>query len=805
MHIIRYLMLLLALVSAASAQNIAVTGTIRDAATRDPIAGATIRVLGGTRGTYSASGGTFRLPLPPGTHRLVASSIGFASDTVTVSTSSPRVEILLRATTVELGGVAVTAELGADDVVRSAILRKEENLARLQTFNGLLYSKMSLDIAGDAFGQIGDEDRSTILETFSRYYYDRDESPPIQIDVLNRRQTANIPSEGNLFALGNFVSFYEDELPLLNARVMTPLSEDAFSRYRFEFAGRSTLAGETIFVIRVIPTTTVLPAFEGTMKIVKGTYNLVEVDLKPTEATAIAFVRDLRFVQRFERLAKDVWYPTYLEITGAATVEILKGFAVVDATLRATSIVSEATVNEPIPDSVFARRDEEGRRSIITAAADADSARSEFWENNALSELSEEEVQTYARIDSLVANADTTRREDERGFGVSFKPSVDFNRVGGISLFGGADVSLGSLIDVGISGGYSLGMRRALGEANVALTPLSGDGYSLALTGALFSRLATNHWDHLIPRIVNSATAAVLHRDYYDWYRQDGWSAGLRGSLGELTASAGIEMSRQMTRISSVSRSIFVGEPLRDNPRIVDGNYRLLTASIGYGRTDESIVISSGASTSIGARLSGLLGEERSTGQSFEGIEGKLVVEQPTFETGYLPMSLRVAAHGGTSRSDRDAIDGDVLSPQYLFRMRTALSIVAPFGHFMTAPIGEFGGSRYVALHAEHNFSDIVWRWIGLPTYWGRGIELIVSGATGRWEQPEVNPLSTVNALAPTYRSTGSDWYSEVGFGLARIPTFVSNVAFLRLDARFGVGPLASGNWGIGLGLSGPF
>jgi hypothetical protein len=790
---IRTFVLMLLVTATATAQNVAVTGTVRDAETHEPISGATVRVLNSSRGTYASRNGVFRLPLAPGSYRIAVSSLGYESDTLSVATSSPHVDVALRASPIEGAEVSVTAQLSADEVVRAAILRKAENLSKLRTLDGLLYSKMSLDIAGNAFGQIGDEDRATILETFSRYYYDREQSPPFRINVVNRRQTANIPSQGNLFALGNFVSFYEDEIPLLNARVMTPLAEDAFSRYRFEFAGRSRLAGQTVYLIKVIPTTRVLPAFQGTMKIVKGTYNLVEVDLEPTPTTAIAFVRDLHFVQRFERFAGDVWYPTYLEITGDATVEIVKGLAEIDATVRATSILSDATVNVPLPDSIFATA-AEGRRSFITAAPDADSARSEFWENNALSELSDEERQTYAHVDSLVAEADTTGARDERFFRFAPRPNVDFNRVGGVSLFAGVDVSGGDLLDVGLTGGYSFAMKRWLGEANVAVTLLDLDDVSLALTGSLFSRLGSGPWDRSLPRIVNTVTAGLLHRDYYDWFQQHGWSAGVRGELAGVELAASYEESRQYSERNHVFRSLIVREPFRINPSIDAGSYRVASASLGYGRIEDAIVISSGASSTLGVRLTGLAGSERSSGRTFEGIEGRALVELPTFATGYLPMSLRVAAHAG--------IGSDSMPSQYLFRMRTGASIIAPFGHFMSAPIGHYAGTRYIAVHAEHNFGDILWRWVGLPTYRGRGLELVVGGSSGRWWD---EPSMRMKPVSGRYIGTGDQWYSEVGFGFARIPTFISNVAFLRLDARFGIGPLASGDWGLGVSLSSPF
>ncbi|MBC8144776.1 MAG: hypothetical protein H7X80_04265, partial [bacterium] len=532
-------------------------------------------------------------------------------------------------------------------------------------------------------------------------------------------------------------------------------------------------------------------------------YNLVEVDLKPTEATAIAFVRDLHFLQRFERLTGDVWYPTFMEITGAATVEIVKGFAQIDATVKATSIVSEAIVNEALPDSIFGARDGSPFASrldqIITAAPDADSARAEFWENNALSELSKEEKETYSRIDSLVAEADTAAREDERGFSFSAFPMIDFNRVAGITVVGNASLDIGSWADVGLSASYGFAIKRPFIEADATISIVRERDVSLSLNGSVYSKLGVNHWDRSIPRVVNTVTAALFHRDYYDWFRHDGWNVGMAAEVFGIEAKAGFENARHLGIARSNTRSIFVAEPLRANPVVPDGNYSVVSASLAYGRSDEGITISSGSGADFGVKISGVFGEDNISGLSFKAAEGKLSVELPTFGTGYIPMSLRIAAHGG--------IGSDELPLEYQFRMRTAASIVSPFGHFTSAPIAAFGGARYVALHGEHNFSDIVWRWIGLPTYWGRGIEFIVAASAGQYGRPADSLF--LPSLEPfpvrSYAPTGNEWYTEVGFGLGKIPTFISNVAFLRIDARFGVGELARGNWGMTLGLSSPF
>jgi hypothetical protein len=326
-------------------------------------------------------------------------------------------------------GVNVTADLTAEQIVRRAIARKEENLSRIKSFQGLLYSKFVVEIEGNAFGAIQESDRQIILETFSRNYYNEHGEP--RIIVIQRRQTANIPAENNLFAFGQFVSFYNDEIPLLNATVPTPLNESTLSRYSFTLLERTTLNDSTVYVIGVKPATSVLPAFEGTLKIIRGTYSLVEVDLSPSKATAISFVQGLRFVQKFERFQDDIWEPTYLQVTGKGKVEIVKGFAEIDATFNATSIFTEAQVNAPIPDSIY--RDER----IISAAPQADTARAEFWENNALSELSLHEKEIYTQIDSLVEAEDTTGTPSS--FSLNLGPYLDFNRVGSITA--GASVS----------------------------------------------------------------------------------------------------------------------------------------------------------------------------------------------------------------------------------------------------------------------------------------------------------------------------------------------------------------------------
>lgn len=752
-------------------------GSVSDATSGEPIGGAVVRLAAPSRRTYTAASGRFRLPIPAGEHRVIVSSIGYhdTSVSVTIGRSPVRIDVRLVPSSIKLEGVEVTAGLTADQIIRRAIDRKNENRSKALTVQGLLYTKTSFAIEGNAFGQLGDHDRQGILETFSRAYYS--EKGP-RVIVIQRRQTANIPAESNLLALGDFVSFYNDDLTVLNARIPSPLNASTLGRYTFSLHDRKSLNGETVYVIGVEPATRLLPTFEGTVTIAANNYNLIEVDLRPSKSTAVSFVRDLRLRQKFEKLQDEIWQPTFLEITGKAHVEIVSGLAEIEATVSATSIFTELVVNAPIPDSIY--RDDK----VIAAAPTADSSRPEFWEGNSLSELSAQERATYHAVDSLMAIADTV--EPRAGVLFSIDPYVSFNRAGSLTAGVSASPRFGPL-RLDAMGAYSLGLRRPLGKVglNVTLMPRTDSTLSLSVAGELFSEIATASADAGYPDIINSAVAALLHRDYNNHYRRDGWSAAAASAYGELGVRLEIEMARHFSIGTTTSRSIFVREPFRANPPVLEGSFRTLGGALTWGRTGVSVTISSSTETEFGAAVRGIYGE--GAGRSFRAAEAEASLTFGTIPTGYAPMTMRIVAGAGAG--------SDNLPPQYQFRLGTSDAIVGKPNSLYSAPAGLYGGTRYASVTAEHNFSDIAWRALGLPLYEGRGLEFGLSGAAG-WAE---------NAGGSGYAPTGGQWYTEAGFSIGRIPIFVSNVIFLGFDSRWGLGPLGAGRWGGVVRLSSPF
>ncbi|MCO6466258.1 MAG: carboxypeptidase-like regulatory domain-containing protein, partial [Bradyrhizobiaceae bacterium] len=69
-----------------AAQNVQL-GKVVDATTGDAIGGASVRVLGTTRGTYTRGNGTFRLPVESGMTQILVRSIGYRDTTCSIAPS----------------------------------------------------------------------------------------------------------------------------------------------------------------------------------------------------------------------------------------------------------------------------------------------------------------------------------------------------------------------------------------------------------------------------------------------------------------------------------------------------------------------------------------------------------------------------------------------------------------------------------------------------------------------------------------------------------------------------------------------
>ena len=793
------LMLFVLIEISLSEQACVVEGIISDKSDERVIPGASIRILGTNRGTYSSSKGFFRLNVVKG-DSIVIRSLAYLPDTLVITQNENDLKIRLKSIPILTGNVNVTADITAEQIIERAINRRDMNQNQLKTFKGDLYSKLIMENEGSLLSISSDEDGSVtaqaaigfgdepsdskkyvIMETFSSVMKDYKEN--ISSTTINkRRQTANLKPDDNLMAVTEFFSFYDDEISFLNVTFPSPIASKALSAYNYRIKKKINQNGRYIYVLSVEPNSSIYPRFTGEIHIVEGTYNVVEIDLEPSISTAVPFFEKIKIKQKYSESEEKVWYPSFLEVNAGVKVDVLKGVFDFKTDIQVTSIFSDASINIALPDSFYS---DNFNVSRITISNIADSPDSTFWKRNSLHGLGDKEDEIYKKVEHAV-------KSDSASFESSIsevrfnwlKPYFDFNRVSSVSLGLMPSLQIHEF-KLNTNGYYSFGLQDFYGSVGLELPTWRISKYNVILSGNIYS--GQERFGHSIGqyhRLVNTVAAALVHEDYNDYYQNDGFGISLNISSRRLDFLFNADFSRNYSLKKNTDKSIFRSYEWRNNPAVEEGNFSILRAKLTLGKI---IPISLPDYFDAELDIDAFAGLKSEADLDFRGISGRLIFSVPTFETGYGSMKLMMSLSGGIVSDDTPV--------QYQHRMASRLFILNNTGNFYTAQIGFYGGDKYYSVQILYNLSDIWWRWLGLPTFEGRGVELTLGGTYGEF----------YNSTGSFYRGTGKDAYSEAGFGFSRIPLFLSNIIYWSFDIRFGVGPNANGRTGGAISITLPF
>lgn len=798
------LIFLITFVNYSRSQHFSILGKIIDSETKKPIPGASIRIENSIRGTYSTRTGFFRLPKVFLTEKIIVTSLGYEKKMVEVTKNTKdTLLIFLSPKPVLLPSVEKVSNIEVEEIIRRAIKMKKENLAKIKTLQARIYSKMFIELGGPTlersnrsqftinnfFGTGTSKDslqiefvKNFILEAFSNLFADYSKNLKI-VEITERRQTANFPSEANLIAFTEFYNFFEDKLNILNTVFITPLAENSLDYYKFKLLGKQLYGDYYVYDIQVEPKTQIFPTFMGRIKIIENSYNLLEIDLQPSEFSKVSMLDSVFFEQKFNQLNDTLWQPTYFQFSAKLNLSILKNLLDFSLKFRATSIVSDAIINQPLPDSIY----DKSKKRNLTVSPQADSSIAEFWETNSLREVSKEEIEIYRRIDTISKKIDfPTLRDNELksknfGFGLNLSSiSGDYNRVVGYSLSFEPFIKFQNL-KLKLQPFYSFGQKKSFGM--ITLEHTRGN-FGMKLS--VFSKVDYTSTERECSPAVSSIIAYLFHWDYYDYFRKDGFNISSKVSQESFAISLGFERSRHFSLIKTTDKSLFSNSKWRNNPKIEEGSFQHLNFEIDIGSyfASKSSIgkfleeLENKASFSARTRL--ILGVNGTTKFPFGLFDCSMFLKLPLLYTGYTPISLDFHLDYGKSTKE--------LPLQFHFRL--------PVGLLFSAPFGKFGGTEYYSVVLSLNVSDIWWRWLGLPKFDGKGLELKFRIATSRTSNQSKKVI---------YESTGKYNYSEFGIGFSKIPTFISNLIYLTFESRWGIGPLGKGNWRFNLNLASSF
>jgi hypothetical protein len=199
-------------------------------------------------------------------------------------------------------------------------------------------------------------------------------------------------------------SFYNDQFTLFDKQYLSPLAPEALSRYTYTLTDSLFEGGDTLYIIRFEPEKgSSFPGLKGELHISSNGYAIRDVTASPAENDGAVSVS---ITQRYVQVDSTHWFPVQLNTEWYNNFFTVIGDRVEvggphpgDTAVRRTKLVCRTYLSDINLDTTFRRRDfSDTELEIVPGISNRDSA---FWKRYRVTPLSEKELLTYHRIDSL--------------------------------------------------------------------------------------------------------------------------------------------------------------------------------------------------------------------------------------------------------------------------------------------------------------------------------------------------------------------------------------------------------------------
>ncbi|HVZ39866.1 MAG TPA: DUF5686 family protein [Candidatus Kapabacteria bacterium] len=783
------LLFLLVPATAATAQDAArtvVTGVVTDSAGGAPLRFVTVRAVGTTIGGMTNSAGRFAIRLPRGEHTLEFSLVGYATVRCDVSArgDTVRFDLELRPAAVRGAEVVVSAEDPGVKLMRRVLARKAAQRDSLRTYSYMLYTKFVAATDTLTAGRT-DAPRDTtivsIFESYSRGYF---RAPGDYFnEIVQRRQSANVPPQSNFVAFGTNLNAYDDIVTILGEEIATPFHPSALDYYDFVLERTTDAAGTPrIARVRVEPKGNARRLFTGWVNIDMDRLVPVSVELAPNRAVRLPFDAALSYDQRFEEVDGRFVVPTGMRIYSSLRAELLWLIAPrLDVTIE--TVAYDYHCNIPLDNSLFEQR-------RVEVSPEAERFDSSYWFDRAVLPLRPIEAEAYDAIQRARDNPDSVNgtsligqfftdltrqvaRFNRRPF-TGLDDIVRYNRVNGAYLGLGLRDDILPWLEGSLLGGYGFADRHGYAQAGLKAY-LDGDR-RVSLGATAYSTLARRDNPYVVGTGAITTLALLTRNDYGDYYYASGGEAAFQIGFGQLqfirrdqferpsTLRFFVRQEQQRSAGVHAGFSLFGGSaPFRDNPPIVPGTMRSAGMEFNWNYNPLRRF------SRFGFHLAAEFADPKYLGGDFrfEQFEGAMHLRMST-----LPLwRLDLRASGGYSVG--------AVPAQKFFSLESAFSSTASEGVFHAMHVKEFYGDRFAALSLEHNFGEVIPGVLRIPNIASFGIEFIVLANIG-WSGFSHDAVfasdSSGRYSLPSTDATRDRFYYEAGIGLNRV------LLFFRVD-----------------------
>ncbi len=761
------------LTSILNAQQFTIKGKIVDTNSRYPLSFANIRVAETMLGTSSNVNGEFELKLKKGAYKIVASFIGYYSDTINVEVDKNLndVNFSLLQSEIVLSEVLVKPGVNpALEIIRKAIEKKNIRNNKLNSYEveaytkGLVRTTEEISAGNNSIGVgLGGSDTTEliiagILENHSRNYFQQPDK--FKSVILARKQSANFPPSINTLTGGRLIQdFYENDVNFLGRDLPGPISDNALNYYYYYIENVLAQNDKTIYQIHIEPDNSSDPGFSGKIFIADSTFDLVKVDLILNRAANTGNLFDtVNIFQQFDEydgIAMPVDYRLFVKANVLGLVRF--GFEL-------NTIMFNYSVNSNISENIF-------DKAIVTVVPDADDIDSSYWKNTQTIPNTLEEELAYNRIDSVESTPKTfwddyslldTRISLSDNLSISAPISMyHFSRVEGHALDFGifVDDALNRRFNSSLKMSYGFSDKKFKQDYNAGY--LLGDYRTWEVKFRAFNKLnvlfeESDNYGELLSTLVT----LIAKNEFRDYYYSKGIEIGIEGEvLPVLTLRLNYKNKTDNNAFVNTDYSFFNKEKTyRANPSIFET--RINSLNLGFDIDFRDYI------------EDGYFRRRTSLGRSYILFSGDITYSNPDFLSSDLNFTKYEASAFAFIRTFKSASMNlrfygrltDGATPyQDLYALPGNIDVVFNSQTFRTLKVNEIVGDKIITLNFTHDFRDEIFRAMNIPGLknWEIMFSLIFNAAladiTSETTAILTNPVKTLKH--PFY---------EIGFGLGQ-------------------------------------
>lgn len=771
--IIKTFLHLIILTSIISAQQFTIKGKIVDENSKTPLSFVNIRVAETTLGTSSNSNGEFELKLAKSNVMLIASYIGYYSDSLSINVDGNKTNINfnLKSTDIVLSEVIVKPGVNpALEIIRKAIEKKNLRNNKLKNYEveaytkGLVRTTEEISAGNNSIGVgLGGSDTTEliiagILENHSRNYFLQPDK--FKSVILARKQSANFPPSINTLTGGRLIqNFYDNDVNFLGRDLPGPISDNALDYYYFRIENITAQNDQKIYQIYIEPDNSADPGFSGKIFITDSTFDLVKVDLILNRAANTGNLFDtVNVYQQFDEYNGIVMPVDYRLFVKANLLGLVRfGFEL-------NTIMFNYSVNSSFSENIF-------DKAIVTVVPDADNIDSMYWQNTQTIPNTLEEQIAYNRIDSVKSIPKSffsdysfldTRVNLNDNLSITAPIAMyHFSRVEGHAL------DFGVFVDDAFNRRFNSSLKLSYGfsdkkfKQDFSAGYLLGDYRTWEVKFRAFNKLKilfeeSDNYGELL----STAVTLIAKEEFRDYYYTKGFEIGIEGEfIPVLTMRARFKNQTDKSAFVNTDFSFFNRDKEYNfNPSIYQT--RINSLNIGFDIDFRDYI------------EDGFFRRRTSLGRSYVLFSGDVTYSNPDFLGSELNFTTYEASASAFIRTFKSAFMNinlygrltDGVTPyQDLYSLPGNIDVVFNSNTFRTLSINEIIGDKIFTLHLTHDFRDEIFRALNIPGLknWEIMWSLIFNAALA-----DITP-ETSAVLTNPVKSFKHPFY-ELGFGLGQ-------------------------------------